>query len=97
MPLGSSLPCSLGPRSVVRENLYLDSRSNLRCLDGTLRDPKRTLMLPLISLLRTAYLSRANLTLENLAFRQQLTVYQQNQKHPRLQRGDRAFFTMGGP
>lgn len=35
---------------------------------------------------------RATLALENPASRQQLTIYQRNQKHPRLRTGDRVFW-----
>ena len=37
--------------------------------------------------------SRASLTAENLALRQQLVVLKQSMKKPRLQGGDRVFWT----
>ena len=48
-----------------------------------------TLTLPLIYALRGLCASRATLALENLTLRQQLTIYQRNQKHPRLHAGER--------
>ena len=40
------------------------------------------------------FLTRTNLTLENLALRQQLTIYERDQKHPRLRTGDRVFWVL---
>lgn len=54
----------------------------------------RTLILSLISTFRAACLSRASLALENLALRQQLAIYQRDQKHPRLQASDRVFWVL---
>jgi putative transposase len=54
----------------------------------------KTLILPLISLLPAACRTRASLVLENLALRQQLAIYQRNQKHPRLRAGDRVFWVL---
>jgi hypothetical protein len=54
----------------------------------------RTLIFSLISALRAAWRSRASLILENLALRQQLTIYQRDQRHPRLRPGDRVFWTL---
>ncbi len=53
-----------------------------------------TLILSLISALRSALQTRATLALENLALRQQLAIYQRNQKHPRLRIGDRVFWVV---
>ena len=54
----------------------------------------KTLISALIALLRAAFLTRANLALENAALRQQITIYQRNQKHPRLRIGDRVFWIL---
>ena len=41
-----------------------------------------TMISGFIAVLRAALLSRTTLALENAALRQQLTIYQRNQKHP---------------
>jgi hypothetical protein len=69
-------------------------RRNLPRIRGTLSDRMRTLILALVSMLRALLRSRANLALENLALRQQLTIYQRDQKHPRLRPGDRVFWVL---
>ena len=51
-----------------------------------------TLLCVMVSLLRSALRSRAAVTLENAALRQQLAVYLRNQKRPRLKAGDRLFW-----
>ena len=53
-----------------------------------------TLISTLIALLRAAFLTRTGLALENLALRQQLTLYQRNQKRPRIRAGDRVFWVL---
>ena len=53
-----------------------------------------TLISTLITLVRTTLLARTSLALENLALRQQLAVYQRNQKHPRLRIADRVFWVL---
>jgi hypothetical protein len=53
-----------------------------------------TLIFALIVILRAALLTRTNLALENAALRQQLTIYQRNQKHPRLRSEDRFFWVL---
>ncbi len=45
----------------------------------------------LLGFLRAALLIRTRLALENAALRQQLTIYQRNQKHRKLRIGDRVF------
>lgn len=47
-----------------------------------------------ITIFRAALLSRTTLALENAALRQQLTICQRNQKHPRLRIGDRAIWVV---
>ena len=51
-----------------------------------------TLITALITAVRAVPRSRANLALENLALRQQLTIYHRGQRHPRLRAGDRVFW-----
>ena len=53
-----------------------------------------TLLSALLGLARAALLPRARLAIENAALRQQLTIYQRNQKHPRLRIGDRVFWVV---
>ena len=53
-----------------------------------------TLISTLIVLLRAAFLTRTGLALENAALRQQLTLYQRNQKRPRIRAGDRVFWVL---
>ena len=53
-----------------------------------------TLISALIVVFRTAFLTRASLALENAALRQQLTIHQRNQRHPRLQIRDRVFWIL---
>jgi len=54
----------------------------------------KTLISTLISVFRAAGQSRASLTIENLALRQQLAVYQRNQKHPPIRTGDRVLWVL---
>ena len=51
-----------------------------------------TLISALLTLLRGLLRAKAALALENAALRQQLAVYIKNQKHPRLEPADRAFW-----
>jgi hypothetical protein len=51
----------------------------------------RTLTEALLACLRAALMSRAALTLENAALRQQLAVYLRTSKPARLQPSDRVF------
>ncbi len=53
-----------------------------------------TLLSALFAFLRAALRSRATLALENVALRQQLTIYQRNQKHPRIRSRDRVFWVL---
>jgi len=53
-----------------------------------------TLLCALLAFLRAALTSRTSLALENAAPRQQLTIYPRDQKHPRLQPGDRIFWVL---
>lgn len=53
-----------------------------------------TLISSLIAILRTVFLTRTNLALENAALRQQLAIYQRAQKRVRLRAGDRAFWVL---
>ena len=53
-----------------------------------------TLLSALLTFLRAAFLPRATLALENAALRQQLTIYQRDQKHPRLRGNDRIFWVL---
>ena len=53
-----------------------------------------TLISILIALVRTALLVRASLALETAALRQQLTIYQRNQKRPRFRTAARAFWIL---
>ena len=50
-----------------------------------------TMILAFIAILRAALLSGTTLAVENAALRRQLTVYQRNQKPPRLRIGDRVW------
>jgi putative transposase len=52
-----------------------------------------TYLLLFWSLLRSAFLSRQHLLLENLALRQQLAVLSRQMRRPRLQPGDRLFWS----
>jgi hypothetical protein len=52
----------------------------------------KALRLALTATLRSVCLSRANLALEDIALRQQLTIYQRDQGYPRLRFGDRVFW-----
>ncbi len=49
-------------------------------------------MLPLSGFLRSLFVSRETLVLENLALRQQLNAYKRTGKRPRLRMVDRAFW-----
>jgi len=51
-----------------------------------------TLISALLSVLRGLFKAKAALAFENAALRQQLAVYIKNQKHPRLEPADRAFW-----
>ena len=59
-----------------------------------LRDPMTISISLLMALLRGALLSRINLALEKAALRQQLTIHQRNQKHPKLRTEDRVFWIL---
>ena len=59
-------------------------------LDGLME----TLISALITVLRTAFLSRTGLALENAALRQQLTIYQRTQKRGHLRCQDRIFWVV---
>jgi putative transposase len=52
----------------------------------------RILVSALVTVLRATLRSRASLTLENAALRQQLAAYLRTEKRPRLQLGDRLFW-----
>jgi putative transposase len=53
-----------------------------------------TLLSALLVSVRGQFMARAALVLENLALRQQLTIYQRSQKRPRLRAEDRVFWVV---
>ena len=77
---------------VLRENSVDYLQHQLVALNDMLCALMRTLISALIALVRAAFLTRNSLAPENAALRQQLTIYQRNQKHPRLGAGDRVFW-----
>ncbi len=54
----------------------------------------RTLLSALFSFLRAALVPRSALAIENVALRQQLTIYQRTQRRARLRAGDRIFWVI---
>jgi putative transposase len=81
-------------QGVVRENLVTALPHERATACGALLDLMETPMSSLVALFRTAFLTRANLALEKAAFRQQLTIYQRDQKRPRLLALDRMFWIL---
>jgi putative transposase len=79
---------------VVRGNPVTQCPCGFARTHDTLVDPMETLLFAILSFIRAALRSRTILALENAALRQQLTIYQRNQKHPRLRIGDRAFWVL---
>ena len=69
----------VGEPRVLRENRYALARPHLPSLYDKLPSLMTSLILALISALRSAFQTRATLTLENLALRQQLAIYHRNQ------------------
>ncbi len=74
------------------ENLVPVLPHQLAATYGTLLDLMETMLSALLTLFRAALVSRTNLTLENLALRQQLSVYQRDKSRPKLHTSDRLFW-----
>jgi hypothetical protein len=80
---GKRVPCQILVRIENIDN---------RVTSGQASESMIAALFPLVSFLKSGLKNRTELALENLALRQQLTILERNQPHPRLLRTARLFW-----